>query len=105
MDRNEGLKQVGESLVALLVGEAQQVGEAIVEDLDAVATYAAERAEHLATVVGEPGFEQALQAERDNIAIRAALRTVESADNLDERILRVTSTGLQMAATALRVVL
>ncbi len=102
--KEEALKQIGDDFVALIKNQAEQIGEGLVDDLDSVSEYAAQRAEHLSTVVGEPGFDQALIAERDSIAIRIAIRAVDSADDFDNRLLAVVRGGLSIAANALRVI-
>jgi len=104
MNRDESLQQIGNDIVALIVAQADALGQRVVDELEDVAAYAAARADHLALVVGEPGFDQALLAERDSVVLRAAGSAVESADAVDARILLVAATALRIAATALRVV-
>jgi hypothetical protein len=51
-----------------------------------VAVYAAQRAAHLATIVGQAGFDEAVVAERDAVILFAGLSAVRNADAADERI-------------------
>lgn len=106
MNREQSLERIGEDLVGLIVDQAREVGQAVADDLDAVALYASQRADHLSLVLasGEPGFEDALVAERDNVVLRAAVASVERADDLDSRILTVASRAIRIAATALAAV-
>jgi hypothetical protein len=51
---------------------------------DEVAEYARQRARHLAGILEreEPGFAQALVAERDNVALKAGIVVADASDNL-----------------------
>ncbi len=106
MNREDALSQIGTDLIALIVSQAEQVGEAVVAELDEVALYASQRADHLALLLasGEPGFDEALVAERDNVVLKAALGAVTNADEFDSRILSVAAQGLRIAAMALAAV-
>lgn len=92
---------IADEFVDLLRRHGKEVGEDLVSDLNAVAEYAAQRVDHLSRCASEPGFREALIAERDNVAMRAALRTVARADDLDARILAITETALQIGARVL----
>lgn len=96
--RQEVLKAVGEDLLEQIRQQAREVGESLQPSLDEVSDYIAERAAHLATVVGEPGFEKILYAERDNVLLKAAGRAVVEADKLDARLLASAQAGLAIAA-------
>ena len=106
MNREDALPQIGTDIVSLITSQAEQVGQAIVDEIDAVAQYASERADHLSLILasGEPGFDEALVAERDNVVLRAAVGAVTNADDLDGRILSVAAQGLRIAAIALAAV-
>lgn len=106
MNREESLAVIGNDIVALIADQASQIGTGITNELDAVAQYAAARADHLALLLqnGEPGFDQALLAERDNVVLKAASGAVARADDLDARILAVAANGLRIAAVALAAV-
>jgi hypothetical protein len=49
---------------------------------DEVAKYARERGRHLAAILasGEPGFPEALKAERDNVALKAGISLAQESD-------------------------
>lgn len=46
---------------------------------------AAERGVHLASIANEPGYAEAVIAERDALAIYAGIEAVERADSADEK--------------------
>lgn len=102
MPTYEALKQMGQDIVAQLQAEAKALGVAFTSDIEGVAAYAAGRADHLSFAIGEPGFELALRAERDSLAIRASLGVVAHADQIDARILAVAQGSLALAARGLR---
>jgi hypothetical protein len=104
MNRQEAAAVLGTGIVDQLVLESGDLGIFLIADLQAVADYTAERIDHLATLVGEPGYDLALLAERDNIAIKAGIVSVENADDLDRRILAVLRGGLSIAAMGIRMV-
>lgn len=66
-----------------------------------IAAYTAERAAFLATLVGQPGYPEAVIAERDSVALRAGIASVAQADSADQRMLGVLQGILQVGATAL----
>lgn len=104
-ENNSGLGQVGADLVALIVDEARAVGVEVRADLEDAKAYAAERAEALAAAVGEPGFDEAILAERDNVVLRVAVASVDRADAVDARVLSTAAGALRLAAVALATVL
>ncbi len=70
----------------------------------ALQTFAAQRAAHLAALVGQPGFEQAVRAEADSVALEAAKHAVRAGDATDARIAGiiqgVLSIGLRLPPAA-----
>jgi len=66
-----------------------------------VADYAAERSLHLSTIAAEPGFEQALRAERNSVALRAGLAVDDAASAHDQRVFGMIAGALRIAALAL----
>lgn len=93
--------EIAETFETLLRDAYREVGAHATADLGSVARYAADRAGLLAQVVGIDGFNEALIAERDNVALRAGIAAVESADALDARILGMAHAVLLFAAKAL----
>ena len=59
-----------------------------------VATYTAQRAAHLATIVGQVGVEEAVIAERDAVCIYAGILTTREADAADQRIVGIIHAAL-----------
>ena len=78
--------------------ESQSVGKALEDAADDMGAYALERAEHLAEIINEPGWEQALLAERDNVALRAGINMVHEADAIDVRLNGILEGALAFAA-------
>lgn len=74
------------------------------EALASLAGYAAERTAHLAPLVGEKGFSQALAVEADNVTIRAASIAVKQGDAFDERLRGMVEGAMRLGARALRIV-
>jgi hypothetical protein len=82
-------KTVRETATELKVGAAE------------LALYASERAAHLSSIVGQPGFNAAVQAERDNVAIKGAIKLQDQATRADERFLGLIHGALAFGASAL----
>jgi len=51
--------------------------------------YTAARAAHLTTIIGQPGYDRALRAERDSIALYAGLNATLQAEAADARIVGI----------------
>lgn len=90
-----------ENLKELLKEAVNDTGRDLSTSLDEVALAMSESTARLALSVGQPGFEMALIAERDIVAIKAGLSAVGSADAIDNRIIGVIQGGLSMAARAI----
>lgn len=78
-----------------------ETGEELDASADELAVYAASRAAHLATIAGEPGFEVAVRAERDSIALKAGIAVTLNAAAADQRLIGIIQGSLQVAARAL----
>lgn len=78
-----------------------EIGVDLKQETAAIAAYAAERATFLASIVGQPGYAEAVRAERDNVALRAGIATVAQATSAEQRLLGVLQAALQMGAAAL----
>lgn len=100
-DKPKVLQALSEDLVRQLKNEAGSMGFELTADLGEVALYASERIEHLSRCVGKPGFDLALEAERDNLALKVGIHSVTRADAIDARILAVARGGLAIAARSL----
>lgn len=77
------------------------VGKDLGDDLDTLKLYAAQRAVHLSLIVGEPGYEEAVMIEAQNVALKAGILTVETADATDARVVGVIQGALRIGAVAL----
>ncbi len=68
-----------------------------------VAQYTAERTTVLATLVGLPGYAQAVVAERDNIVAFAAIQAADEASLARERLISIIQGAIFMAARIIAV--
>ena len=71
------------------------------DSIDVIAAYAAQRAAHLAPLVNEEGFEDALIAEADSIAMRIGLKAVREGDARDAYSRGLILGALRLGATGL----
>jgi hypothetical protein len=85
----------------LLEDAVKETGVDIEESLDSLALFMSERALHLSTIVAEPGFPQAVRAERNRVALHAGLSVAHDADKADHRMLGIVQGALALAAGAL----
>lgn len=90
-----------ETLKNLLESALEETGADLEATTSEVALYAAQRTAVLATLVGLNGYEQAVIAERDNVALRAGLSAVSVADAARERLLGVIQGALFLGAQML----
>jgi hypothetical protein len=80
MSKQEAFKQQLEAVL-------RETGGQLKRSTAEVAAYAAERAAHLARIVGQPGFEEAVKAERDSVALYSGVNVTNNADAADNRII------------------
>lgn len=92
---------LGQEFLELLTQNAVEAGRELTSDLNEISDYAAARMQHLSTLVGQPGWREALVAERDNVALKAAGRAIDRGDAFDSRILSITEGALAIGARAL----
>jgi hypothetical protein len=71
------------------------------EDRAELAEYASERALSLSVAVGQPGYDEALTAARDSVALKAGVMVVEDADSVDMHLLGLIAGALAFAARML----
>lgn len=86
---------------ALLSATLSESGLDLSESVDAVAAYAAQRAAHLSTLVALPGFQEAVIAERDNVALRAGIAASAAGKTAEAKLLGVLQGALAIAARSL----
>lgn len=85
----------------LLSDTAARLGIQIDGNMDEVRLYAAERMEHLSTIVDQRGFHEALVAEAANVTMKAAGRAVDMGDAADAELFGVIAGALGIAARAI----
>lgn len=84
-----------------LAGVLADIGVSIATSAIEVQRYANQRAEHLATILGQPGYQEALHAEGLNVALFAAGKEIEEADKLDAKLVHVLTTALAVMVRVL----
>jgi len=95
------MKNIGKELVDLLEDELEMTGRCLKNSGKGLAGYVMARAKHLSTIIGQSGFDEALEAERDNVIMRATLQLVDAADAADARLLNLLHGALALAARLL----
>lgn len=92
---------LADEFLNLITDEANTLGRELSVDLQELREYAAERMLHLSTIVGEPGYMEAVRAERDNVALKAGLVLTEQADQYDSILVGTIGGALGIAAKAI----
>lgn len=95
------LDQLKNELTALLVDQAKAAGKELKADLESVRAYAAARLAHLVTCVGQPGYQEALIAEANNVAMEAAITAIDQAEAADARLVGIVQGVLAVGAKVL----
>jgi len=90
-----------EQFLELITDTLEETGTTLQSSADSVAEYAAQRAAHLSTLVGQPGFMLAVRAERDNVMLYAAIQAGENATAADNRMMGLLQGALTLGAQAL----
>lgn len=88
---------------ALFDESLTRLGGNIKTTSDELSTYASAHADRLATILSnnEPGFDQAVIAARDAVALKAGLLAGATAGAIDREWLGLIAGGLRFAAAAL----
>jgi hypothetical protein len=92
---------VGKELVDALSGAVNRLGKSLEGSVDELRTYAAERMLHLSTLIGQKGYQEALLAERDNVALKAGILAVDAGDRADAELLGLITGAIAVGARAL----
>ena len=92
---------IGKELVDLLKDELELTGRCLKGGGLNLSRYVADRAKHLSKIIGQPGFDLALEAERDNVMAKATMQLVDEADAADARLLNLLLGALTLAARLL----
>lgn len=85
----------------LLASAVTETGAALSKTSDELAAYVAQRAGVLAAAYGQPGYEMAVAAERDAVALWAGMAGVAAAKAADQRLLGVIQGALSIGAQAM----
>lgn len=86
-------------LLEMLEQAAKEAGEEI--NLEGLWDYAKERAEHLASCYGEPGFAEAVEAEADNVRMKAGIAAVAAGKVADAKLQGMVVGALRIVAGVL----
>lgn len=79
----------------------KDTGRELSVSTEEVRAEAANQLQKLAMAAGEPGYDRAVIAARDNVALVAGLKSVSNADHVDNRIIGVIQGALFVGAKAL----
>ena len=92
---------IADEFLALLKKALTDTGADLADTPDAIVAFMAERAAHLSAIVNEPGFSQAVVAERNRVALRAGLEVSDDAAPLNGRLMELIAGALRVAAVLL----
>ena len=101
MSDNTKATELATDIESLLRGIATSAGKQIEADAASLRQYIAEQMIMLSAATGQPGFEEALEASKDSVLLRAGILAVNSADATDAAIVSVIVAGLTTGARAL----
>jgi len=88
-----------EDPMGVLTSAITATGVSLKKSAADVALYTTQRAAHLSTLVGQPGYEEAVAAERDAVLLYAGVAAVREADAADMRLVGIIEGVLLSAAT------
>jgi len=95
------MADIKDQLKELLETTLKEAGMSLEQDAQELLAYTQERINHLQSMVGQPGFDEAVLVERDNVLLKAGLIAAGEADQMDARILALIQGILLVAVTAL----
>lgn len=90
-----------DDFMSVLQGTLKETGRELKVSVSDLRQRAAEQMAQLALAAGEPGYDRAVIAARDNVLLLAGIESVERADAVDNRIIGVVQAGLFMGAKVL----
>jgi hypothetical protein len=94
------VQQLAQVMLSEITASAEEAGVDL-KSIRVVSAYAAERAAVLSALIGHPGYEEAVRAERDNVALRLGIATAAQAHAAEQRMLGVLRTVLSLGARIL----
>ncbi len=89
---------IGQEILDLLKGPLNDAGLELASDATDLKKYIGQRALHLSSIINDPGFNLALEAEADNVALRVSTLLVRQADASDARIVGILEGALGIVA-------
>ena len=98
------MSTIADQFKDLLESTADRLGIELTATHDEVKAYAKNRMLFLASIIDEPGFDFALRAERDNVAMFLGISVTGTADAADVELRGVILGALSIGAKALAVV-
>lgn len=93
--------KIAEQFKSLLESTADRLGIVLDDGRGDVKAYARKRMLFLASILGEPGFDLALLAERDNVAMFLGIAAADIGDAADVELRGVILGALSIGAKAL----
>lgn len=95
------MNDIGQNIITLLETAAKDLGATTLSNLEEARSEAQIKALTLAGLVGQPGYEEALVAARDILAMKLGLTAVATADSADAKVLSLLEGLLALAARAM----
>ena len=89
---------IGKEITGLLEQALKEQGRDLGKSSALVADYARQRANHLAQIHGQPGWERAVKAEAESVLAYGTLQMVDEADAADARLLGILEGTLGLCA-------
>lgn len=95
------IKAAQDELEAMLKAEFEAGKIELQETTRELAEYTLQRAQHLASIAGEPGYDLALRAEHANLLLRTGIDATRQARAADARVSAILQTTLTLGARLL----
>lgn len=99
------IDQIVDDMLTLLRDQAEGFGGELVDAADNATEFAAEQLMLLSQAYSEPGFDQAVVAARDAVAMNAGLEAVAVGDQADARFQEMMTGVMSIGARLLSVVI
>ncbi len=88
----------GDTLKSMLDQFVKETGATAKRSTADIATFTVQRSAHLTAGVGQPGFEEAVKAEYDNVKLFSGISLTHNADAGDARFFGLITGALAMLA-------